>query len=227
MTRKLFELAHVESPFVWRSKFALAHKGLAYESERLAFTKVSAGFGAGDHKSVPVLVEEDGREIHDSWAIAEHLESTYSDAPTLFPGGKDRAKSVEAMLGETGFPNFFPLFIKDIWSCVPEADAAYFRQTREARFGTTLEELSANRDERLVAAREALAPLRAELAKASWLHGETPGYGDYIWLAFFAWLKGCATVPPLEEDDIVTAYIQRGFALYDGVATGFPARWTL
>ncbi|MEM9388229.1 MAG: glutathione S-transferase N-terminal domain-containing protein [Pseudomonadota bacterium] len=226
MPRKLYELANVESPFVWRTKYALAHKGLLYESERLPFTQISAGFGEGGFKKVPVLVEEDGEEIQDSWTIAKHLDAAYPQAPTLLGDGLERAQSLESLLGETAFPGFFPLFIKDIHDGLGQADSVYFRESREARFGDTLEALSTDRETRLPQAREALAPLRAELANAQWLHGESPGYGDYIWLAFFAWLKGCATCAPLADHDPLAAYAERGFALYDGIAQGITPRYS-
>lgn len=219
MPRKLYELENIESPFVWRTKYALAHKGLSYETHRTAFTDIPNVCG-GRHPTVPFLVDEDGSETCDSLQIAAYLDDTYPDAPSLLGGGgMERAQEIEKILGETGFPNFFPLYIKDIWARLPEKDAAHFRTTREERFGATLEDMSADRDARLPAARAALDPLRAELAKAPWLSGDTPGYADYIILAFFAWMKGCAGTPPLTAGDPLLDYIDRGFALYGGIAS--------
>lgn len=217
MPRTLYELANVESPFVWRAKYALSHKGLAYETYRTAFTDLPDVCG-GRHPTVPFLVDEDECETCDSLQIAVYLDEAYPNAPSLLGNGAlERAKDIEAILGQNGFPNFFPLYIHDIWAGLPEKDAIYFRTTREARFGKTLEALSANRDERLTDARAALEPLRAEIANAPWLNGETPGYADYIVLAFFAWLKGCASTPPLAPGDPLLDYIDRGFALYGGI----------
>jgi len=217
MPRTLYELENVESPFVWRAKYALAHKGLAYETQPTAFTEIPNTCD-GRHPTVPFLVDENGSETCDSISIAAYLDDTYPDAPSLLGnGGLERAGEIEKILGETGFPNFFPLYIKDIWTGLPEKDAAYFRSTREARFGASLEDLSANRDARLPDARAALEPLRAELAKAPWFSGDTPGYADYIILAFFAWMKGGASTPPLAAGDPLLEYIDRGFALYGGI----------
>lgn len=220
MPRTLYELANVESPFVWRAKYALAHKGLAYQTQRTAFTAIATTC-EGRHPTVPFLVDENGSETCDSMHIAAYLDDAYPDTPSLLgDGALERAQEIEGILGKTGFPNFFPLYIHDIWAGLPEKDAAYFRSSREARFGTTLESLSAEREARLPAARAALDPLRAEIAKAPWLNGDTPGYADYIVLAFFAWLKGCATTPPLAKGDPLLAYIDRGFALYGDIAKG-------
>ena len=167
---------------------------------------------------MPFLVDDDGSETCDSIGIAAYLDDTYPDAPSLLEAGDlERAQEIEGILGKTGFPNFFPLYIKDIWAGLPEKDATYFRSTREAKFGATLEELSANREDRLPAARASLDPLRAELEGMPWLNGDAPGYADYIVLAFFAWLKGCASTPPLATGDPLVDYIDRGFALYGGI----------
>lgn len=217
MTRTLYELENVESPFVWRAKYALAHKGLAYEARPIGFTAIPDTCD-GRHPTVPFLVDENGDETCDSMNIAAYLDEAYPDAPSLLGhGALERVGQIEKILGQTGFPNFFPLYIRDIWAGLPEKDAAYFRATREKRFGTTLEALSDNREARLIEARAALAPLRAELAGVDWFHGDAPGYGDYIVLAFFAWLKGCAGTPPLAADDPLVDYINRGFALYGGI----------
>jgi len=218
MSRTLYELENIESPFVWRTKYALAHKGLAYDVQRTAFTDIP-GICGGRHETVPILADEDGSETNDSIAIAAYLDDTYPDTPTLLGnGGLARTEEIEGLLG-AGFQGFFPLYIKDIWAGLPEKDAAYFRSTREARFGATLEDLSANRDARLPDARAALDPLRSALGSAPWFAGEAPGYADYIVLAFFAWLKGCASTPPLAAGDPLLAYIDRGFALYGGIAS--------
>lgn len=216
MPRIHYELENVESPFAWRSKFALAHKGLAYEERRTAFTEIPNICG-GRHKTVPILVDENGTETCDSLAISSYLDETYADAPPLLAGNlAARADEINTLLG-AGFANFFPLYITDIWSGLPEKDATYFRSSREARFNTSLEGLAENREARLPDARKALDPLRAALAEASWFSGDAPAHADYCVLAFFAWLKGCATTPPLAAGDPLADYVARGFALYDGL----------
>ena len=59
------------STHCWRVRPAMAHKGLSFET-------------------VPVIVD-DGTWVHDSWTIAEYLEETYPDAPSLFGGAGGRA----------------------------------------------------------------------------------------------------------------------------------------
>ena len=86
---KLFDLAGAEddrrfSPNCWRIKMALQHKGLVAETVPWRFVEKDAIAFSGQ-KSVPVLVDGD-KTISDSWVIAEYLEATYPDAPSLFGG---------------------------------------------------------------------------------------------------------------------------------------------
>ena len=222
MPRKLLELAQIESPFVWRTKYALAHKGLPYETERVAFVDIPKTC-EGRHETVPVLIDEDGTEVCDSAGIAAYLDDTYPETPALFSGTDyDRAKQIDDIINQYAFPAFFPLYIGDVLNGLDAENAAYFRSTREARFGTSIEQLCANRDAVLPEARTAIDPLRAEVAKADWLHGDGPGYGDYITLAFFAWIKAAASTPPLAAGDPLLEYIERGFALHGGIGENLP-----
>ena len=69
---RLYELALADgrsaSPFVWRIRYALAHKGLSFESVPLGFTQIPAAFN-GRFKTVPVL-ESAGTQLAESWDIA-------------------------------------------------------------------------------------------------------------------------------------------------------------
>jgi Glutathione S-transferase, N-terminal domain len=93
MTIMLFELAGAEpdrrfSPYCWRSKMALAHKGLPVETIAWRFTDKDAIAKSGQGR-VPVLLDGD-RVVSDSWTIAEYLEDTYPTRPSLFGGAKAR-----------------------------------------------------------------------------------------------------------------------------------------
>src|SRR5258705_9007336 len=72
------------SLFSWRTRMALAHKGLAFETRPVCMSdKAAIAFSGG--KTVPVI--KDGETVvRDSWKIAEHLEDRYPQAPTLFGG---------------------------------------------------------------------------------------------------------------------------------------------
>src|ERR1700727_3267877 len=69
------------SPYCWRTRFALAHKGLPVETVPWRFTDKAAIAFSGQGR-VPVI--HDGESVvADSWAIAEYLEQSYP-APSLF-----------------------------------------------------------------------------------------------------------------------------------------------
>jgi glutathione S-transferase len=76
------------SPYCWRTRMALAHKGLAFETIPWRFTdkEVIAFSGQG---RVPVIRDGD-RTVSDSWAIAEYLEGMRLDRN----GVQDSQKSV-------------------------------------------------------------------------------------------------------------------------------------
>ncbi len=67
------------------------------------------------------------------------------------------------------------------------------------------------------AIRASLQPLRDALADTQWLGGDTPNYSDYCALSAFLWAASINTCPPLESNDPLFNYINRGFDLYEGV----------
>src|ERR1700753_4051956 len=83
----LYDLAGVEaerrfSPFCWRARMALAHKGLEVETVPWHFTEKDR-LPQPNGGRLPVIVD-DGQVVHDSSAIAEYLENRYPDRPSLY-----------------------------------------------------------------------------------------------------------------------------------------------
>ncbi len=163
MAIKLFELVGTDearpfSPFCWRTRMALAHKGLSAQSIPWRFTEKDA-IAPHNSEKVPVLIDGE-TAIVDSWAIANYLEDTYPDRPSLFGGEGGRA--IGRMLNWWGdvtvIGGMFPLIVADIPGHLRPVDAAYFRSTREARFGKPLEEVVAGRDKSVEGFRRALDP---------------------------------------------------------------------
>ena len=83
----------------------------------------------------------------------------------------------------------FPLIIADIPLGLKPVDAAYFRKSREARFGKPLEEIMAGRDKAVEGFRKSLEPLRLTLKTQAYLGGEKPNYADYIVFGPFQWAR--------------------------------------
>src|SRR5712675_908771 len=91
---RLFDLAGAEparrfSPYCWRIKLALAHKGLEVETIPWRFTEKSAIAASGQGR-VPVLVHGD-RWVADSWVIADYLEDAFPETPPIFAPGPGRS----------------------------------------------------------------------------------------------------------------------------------------
>lgn len=84
--RELFELCgadpeRVFSPYCWRVRLALAHKGLDWQSRSTRFTDKDL-IALSGQKLVPVLIDE-GETVHDSLAIFAHLDQRYPQRPLL------------------------------------------------------------------------------------------------------------------------------------------------
>lgn len=217
---KLYELAGRDdrrfSPTCWRVRMALAHKGLEVERVPTPFTGI-AEIGGGLSKTVPIL-EHDGRFLNESTTIARYLEETFPDRPSLFggPGGAALCEFVDSWTLATLHQQLVTFVVKDIVDHCAECDVEYFRTSREQRFGRTLEAVQAGREERVDAFRGSLLPLRVTLKRQPYLMGERPGYGDYIVLGAFQWVRSVSPFKVLADDDPVRAYIDDLLDLFDG-----------
>lgn len=228
MSILLYDLAAREgrrmSPFCWRAKMALAHKGLAFEAAPTRFTEIPKICGGGQ-KTVPVL-EDGGRVVADSWKIAEYLEETYPDRPSLFggPGGKALSLFVQNWTAAALHNALFPMVVKDIHDHLDPVDQPYFRESREKRLGKSLEETQAGREGRIESFRKSLLPLRLTLKTQPFLGGEKPLYADYIVFGAFQWVRGISPLSPnlLEADDPVRAWTLRCRDLFDGLGRSSP-----
>ena len=78
------------SPFSWRIRYAIAHKGLDPEVVPTRFADVARIRALSGQDLVPII-EHDGHVVHDSWSIACHLEDRFPDRPSLF-GGAARSR---------------------------------------------------------------------------------------------------------------------------------------
>lgn len=225
---KLYDLAGAEddlrfSPYCWRVKLALAHKGLAVETIPWRFTEKDRIAASGQGR-VPVLVDGD-KWIADSWAIACYLEDAYPDRPSLFGGGAGRALSRFYVTWTDGVLQaaMVRLIVRDILDHVHPKDRAYFRKSREERFGKALEEVVADRERNLPAFRAVLAPLRAVLKNQPYLGGPSPLQADYIVFGAFQWARAISPFALIEKGDPVDAWRDRLLDLYDGLARKAPA----
>ncbi len=219
----LYDLAGADpalrfSPYCWRTRMALAHKGLPAETVPWRFMDKPRLAAYGSER-VPVIVDGE-RAVTDSWAIAEYLEDTYPDRPTLFggAGGRAHARFVNAWADTVMNPAIARLLALEIWERLDPGDQPYFRRTREARFGRSFEDLCAGRADRLPALRETLAPPRTVLKSQPWLGGDGPSYADYIVFGGFQWARCISRWELLADNDPLAEWRGRMLGLFGGLA---------
>jgi glutathione S-transferase len=227
MSKRLYDLAAADperrfSPYCWRIRLALAHKQLPVDTIPWRFTEKEA-IAASGQIFVPVLVDEE-RWISDSWTIANYLEDTYPDAPSLFgsPGGR-YLTLYYSRYADNVVGSIFPFIALDILHHVAEKDRAYFRETREKRVGKTLEAFVADRDNKIAAFRASLTPLRLTLKAQPFLGGSRPLYADDALFGPFQWARCISPFKLLEDDDPVRQWRDRLLDCFGGLARAAPA----
>jgi glutathione S-transferase len=222
MTLRMYDLAGAEperrfSPYCWRIRLALAHKKLAVETIPWRFTE-KAEIAASGQIFVPVLVDGD-RWIADSWTIANYLEDTFPEGPSLFAGPVGRGLTRFYSSFADGLVSaIFPFVALDILHHVADKDRDYFRTSREKRVGTTLEAFTASRETKLTAFRASLGPLRLTLKSQLFLGGERPLYADYAVFGAFQWARCISPFVLLENGDPVRLWRDRLLDGFGGLA---------
>jgi glutathione S-transferase len=211
------------SPFCWRTRMALAHKGLEVETIPWRFTEKHK-LPAPNAGRVPVIVDS-GRVVHDSTAIADYLEDRYADRLSLFGGETGRAltRFVQNWTDTVVLNNLIRLVLLDIHSHLGPEDQAYFRQDREKRFGAALEEVVRDREARLPAFRASLDPLRRTVERQDFVCGKAPAYADYVVFGAFQWARAISRFELLEAGDPVRTWRSRMLDLFGGLARRVPA----
>jgi glutathione S-transferase len=228
MTILLYDLvgedhARPFSPHCWKTMISLAHKGLEYRRMPTPFTSVPAVEG-GVSKTVPVIRDGD-KVVADSFAIALYLDDAYPDSPTLFggDGGKAMARFIERWSQLTIHPYLGAAALTDIHARLAPPDQAYFRDSREKRYGKPLEEVSAPREAQLAAFRASLEPLRSMLTYQPFIGGDAPLYPDYIVFGAFQWVRVMSPYQTLASDDPIADWFKRCLDLHGGLGRSVPA----
>ena len=103
----------------------------------------------------PGVVDGD-RTVSESWAIATYLEEAYADRPSLFGGraGQTTTRFINSWADTVVVAGIARLILTDVYVHLHQKDRCYFRETREKRFGMSLEMVSADRDVRVEAFRQ-------------------------------------------------------------------------
>ncbi|HLU04462.1 MAG TPA: glutathione S-transferase family protein [Advenella sp.] len=205
----------VFSPYCWRVRLALAHKRLPFEASPIGFMdKEKIAFA--DSQLVPVLTDGD-MVIKESLDILAYLDRTYPQAPLGLDSdtGRARVRFISELILRHITPVIFKPSLMAIYEAQPEAAKGYFRESREKRFGCTLEQLQASAS--ASDAHKALGALEAQLKTTPYLDGSQPGATDFVVVAhlIFSWIFGFQY---WQDDSAVGQWFNRVLNAYEEVA---------
>ncbi|MEM6354118.1 MAG: glutathione S-transferase N-terminal domain-containing protein [Pseudomonadota bacterium] len=212
MSLILYDLAAANSnirfsPNCWRVKFALALKGLTAVTVPCRFTE-KALIAPSGQRALPVLVDGD-LWVAESWQIALYLEQLRPEQP-LFPNGPQPLVFLRHWIDSTLHPAILRLILLPLYDILAEEDRAYFRESREARFGMSLEAASTDWEEGRAALSTLLEPARKVLASTAWLGGDTPDFGDCMLAGALRWAEiATQGQPVLEAADPIALWYAR------------------
>ncbi|MBT3360681.1 MAG: glutathione S-transferase family protein [Rhodospirillales bacterium] len=226
MTMKVYDLVGADdrrfSPYCWRTRFALAIKGLEAEFIPMQFTQKHLIEFSGQDR-VPVLV--DGETcVHDSWTIAHYLDRAYPQRPSIFGDKADvgTLRFLNMWADRVVLRGIMPLIIQDIFEHIEPADREYFRTSREKTWGGRIEDIHTERDSRVVGFRKTLEPLRATLAEQPFVSGDQAGYADCMVFSCFQWARVMSDFKLLENDDPIFAWRDKMLDQFSGLAKSEP-----
>lgn len=218
----LFELCGANSeirfsPYVWRIKMMLEHKGLDYDTKTITFTDKSALEGSGFNR-VPVI-KHDEKWISESLDIARYLEEVFPPKP-LFetPLAAQQAVIINNWMDQNILSPVFMMIVADIFDVLDSDSQVYFRETREARIGCTIESTRGAREERRDAFKASLGPIEAILEDNHFLSGPTPAFADHCLMGPIMFARVTSSFDPFDGSKAIQEWRERMLDQYDGFA---------
>ena len=172
------------SPVCWRTRIALALKGVDAERRAMRFADVDRLAEITGGRTVPVLAV-DGSMVVGSDAIAARLDAMASDGMPLMRGD---AAAVGADLEREFSNRIGPLVGADFVRRLLPEDRDYYKQSREARFGKTFEELETLRPGLELDLAFSLGRLEPQLDEHRYLGGDEIGWIDVVVYTYLAWI---------------------------------------
>lgn len=127
------------------------------------------------------------------------------------------ARFVERWSQLTIHPYVTTAAIIDLHTMQDEENAAYFRRSREQRFGKTLEDVVTARDAGLATFRAALEPLRSMLGYQPFIGGASPLFSDYIVFGALQWARIASPYQLLDDGDVAAQWFARCLDLHGGL----------
>jgi glutathione S-transferase len=180
------------SPYGWRARAVLLAKRIPVEWVDVPISRLRSATAFAGTATTPLLVEEDGGLIKETWSIARHLDARFPEPP-LFPQAQGPGialfnRQIDSLLQIPGFAAFSPHYFSN--GVISGEDATAFRDIVQRATGRAVEENAAMQAELAAAFRRRLEPIDAQLGEYEWLLGEFT-YADILLLSC---LKCFATV---------------------------------
>lgn len=216
---ELWELGGVDdrrySTFSWRTRWALRHKGLTFTTHTVnQVDKPAIAFSGGT--TVPIIREGE-TVVRDSWQIAEYLERTYPQAPSLF--GADQGPALSRFFNTwVDFqivPAAFAVLSCDAIHVQNEVDRPYFAGLIERLTGLAPVALKQRQPENVERLHKAVAPVRALLRQQAFICGAQAGYSDYVLGSVYQWARIVSTVRLLERDPVLSVWFETMLDAHD------------
>ena len=206
------------SLFSWRTRMALRHKELEFESTPVVMSdKAAIAFSGG--KTVPIIKDGD-TVVRDSWRIAEYLEDHYRDRPTLFGGaiGRGVTQAFNTWVDRALVPAMLPAIVADVHERVDPVDEEYFRRQFEGFLKCTLEQARERAPQAHERLKRVLEPLEAALKRQPYVCGAAPAYADYILFSVVQWARIMSPRVIFDTSGALYGWRSRILDLYDAFA---------
>ncbi|KAL0095726.1 hypothetical protein J3Q64DRAFT_1844458 [Phycomyces blakesleeanus] len=172
------------SPNTYKTRFTLNIKKLPYETTWVTFKEIYTLIPditkTGNPPTVPIIVDtEKEKAIQDSLKIAQYLEVTYPESPSLFHGDEELHRSFQATFDTRLVLHLICIIVlKVVKACGDEAAQARFREVREAKYGKTVEQFAGDPEDHIKQIHEVLKDTRKILAEKPYLTGSKVGWAD-------------------------------------------------
>jgi len=210
------------SPFSWRIRYALTHKGIDVEYRPVRFADVDTIKRLSGQHFVPIIVDG-SKVVHDSWQIASYLEDRFPDQPPFGDAVARRTARFVSLWSDNVlnlamrrliYPDF-------IWCLAPE-DHDYFRSSREKALGQSLEDASADRPRWQAEFDAACLPLERLFAEQPFIAGSEARYSDYLVFSVFQWARLGSPRDVVAAGTAIAEWRSRMIRLFDNLADKFP-----
>lgn len=207
------------SLFSWRTRMALKHKGLPFETVGVPMSdKAAIEFSGG--RTVPVI-RDAAAVVRDSWAIAQHLEVGYPQGFPLFGGpiGQGLTFTFNTWVDRVVVPAMVPVVVADVFARIDPVDREHYRANMEKYLGRTIEEAGVAAPQALERFSKTADPVRSVLKRQPWISGPAPAYADYVFFSVLQWARIMCPVEVLPaSDDPLRLWRERVLDLHGGYA---------